>query len=322
LKAKLIKLLKTLIPIGLGLFLIAYSYSKTSPEERELIYNYVVEIDPLWIILSIVLGILSHVSRAIRWNHLLEPMGYQPPVKSNILIILMSYLTNLGIPRSGEFLRATALSTYEEVPFQKGFGTIVTERIVDLIMLLLVIGLSIILQTDVILDYFKSQGISISTILIGLAVLLIVGFVVLKFLKDSKSGFAKKFRDFFGGLIEGALSILKLRKKWAFIGHSLFIWAAYVGMFWVLKFAVPEVDDLSFSEVLVGFIAGAFAMTATNGGIGLYPIAVHKSLSIYGISAIAGNAFGWIVWITQTLMVVVLGSLSFLVLPFIASKNK
>lgn len=102
----------------------------------------------------------------------------------------------------------------------------------------------------------------------------------------------------------------------------MFIWAAYVGMFWVLKFAVPEVVDLSFSEVLVGFIAGAFAMTATNGGIGLYPIAVHKSLSIYGISAIAGNAFGWIVWITQTLMVVVLGSLSFLVLPFIASKNK
>lgn len=321
-KTRLIKLLKTVLPIGLGLFLIWYAYSKTTPEERQTIYNYILNVDPFWISASIVLGILSHISRAIRWNYLLEPMGYKPPLKSNILIILMSYLTNLGIPRSGEFLRATALSTYEDVPFQKGFGTIVTERIIDLIILLIIIGLSIILQTDVILDYFNSQGISISTILVGLAVLLVLGFVVLKFLKESKSGFAKKFRSFFGGLIEGALSILKLKKKWAFIGHSLFIWVAYIGMFWVLKFAVPEVVDLSFSEILVGFIAGAFAMTATNGGIGLYPIAVNKSLSIYGISAIAGNAFGWIVWITQTLMVVVLGTLSFLVLPFIASKNK
>jgi uncharacterized protein (TIRG00374 family) len=295
---------------------------KTSPEERELIYTYILDADPFWIGISIGLGVLSHISRAIRWNYLLDPMGYQPSIKSNILIILMSYLTNLGIPRSGEFLRATALSTYEGVPFQKGFGTIVTERIIDLIILFLIIGLSIILQTEVLLDYFNSQGISIETLIIGLAVLLIIGFVLLKFLKSSNSSFAQKFRSFFGGLIEGALSILKLKNKWAFIGHSLFIWLAYIGMFWVIKFSVPEVIDLGFSELLVGFIAGAFAMTATNGGIGLYPIAVNKSLSIYGISAIAGNAFGWIVWITQTLMVVVLGAVSFLILPFIASKNK
>ena len=146
--------------------------------------------------------------------------------------------------------------------------------------------------------------------------------MVLKFLKESNTTIALKFRKFFGGLIEGALSILKLKNKWAFIGHSLFIWTAYVGMFWVIKYTVPEVVNLNFSELLVAFIAGAFAMTATNGGIGLYPIAVNKSLSIFSISAVAGNAFGWIVWITQTLMVVVLGAVSFLVLPFIASKNK
>lgn len=321
-KARLIKLLKTLVPIGLGLFLIAFAYSKTTPEERETIYGYILEADPFWISISILLGILSHLSRAIRWNYLLKPMGYQPSIKSNVLIILMSYLTNLGIPRSGEFLRATALTTYEDVPFQKGFGTIVTERIIDLIILFLIIGLSVILQTDVILNYFSSQGISINTLIIGLAIFLLIGFVVLKFLKESNTTIALKFRKFFGGLIEGALSILKLKNKWAFIGHSLFIWTAYVGMFWVIKYTVPEVVNLNFSELLVAFIAGAFAMTATNGGIGLYPIAVNKSLSIFSISAVAGNAFGWIVWITQTLMVVVLGAVSFLVLPFIASKNK
>lgn len=321
-KTRLIKLLKTLIPIGLGIFLIVYAYSKTTAQERETIYNYILDADPFWISVSIGLGVLSHISRAIRWNYLLGPIGYKPTLKSNVLIILMSYLTNLGIPRSGEFLRATALSSYEGVPFQKGFGTIVTERIIDLIILFLIIGITVILQTDVILGYFKEQQISITTLVVGLVLFLVIGFIVLKFLKESSSRIAQKFRGFFGGLLEGVLSILKLKNKWAFIGHSLFIWAAYVGMFWVIKFTVPEVINLNFSEILVGFIAGAFAMTATNGGIGLYPIAVNKSLSIYGISAIAGNAFGWIVWITQTLMVIVLGALSFLVLPFIASKNK
>lgn len=321
-KKSLLKLAKTLLPIGLGLFLIGYTYSKTTIEEQKLIIQYILDADPFWISLSILLGILSHISRAIRWNYLLEPMGHQPSITSNVLLILMAYLTNLGIPRSGEFLRATALSTYEGVPFQKGFGTIVIERIVDLILLLVVIGVTVLLQTEVILNYFDAQHISISQLVLGLFIILLVGAILLYYLRKSTSPIAKKFRNFFGGLIEGALSILKLKNKWAFIAHSLFIWMAYVGMFWVIKFTIPEVSQLSFSQILVGFIAGAFAMTATNGGIGLYPIAINQSLSFYGISATAGNAFGWIVWITQTMMIVVLGALSFLVLPFIASKNK
>ena len=100
-----------------------------------------------------------------------------------------------------------------------------------------------------------------------------------------------------------------------FIQKVFFIWAAYVIMFWVIKYTVPETIDLSIGELLVGFVAGSFAMTATNGGLGLYPIAVSASLALFGISGASGDAFGWIMWISQTLMIVLFGAISFLLLP-------
>ena len=122
------KNLKTILPIALGVFLVWYSYTSKSPEDRAQILFYITEANPFYVSVSVALGILGHISRAIRWNYLLEPLGYKPKLKNNVLIILMSYFANLGIPRTGEVLRATALKTYEDVPFEKGFGTIVTER--------------------------------------------------------------------------------------------------------------------------------------------------------------------------------------------------
>ena len=108
-----------------------------------------------------------------------------------------------------------------------------------------------------------------------------------------------------------------MKKKWPFILHTLFIWGAYIGMFWVIKFTVMETVNLSFGAMLVAFVGGAFAMATTNGGFLAFPIAVGKSLEIFGISLVSGNAFGWIMWIAQTLMVVVFGAISFLVLPLL-----
>ncbi|MEL6305225.1 MAG: TIGR00374 family protein, partial [Bacteroidota bacterium] len=118
-------------------------------------------------------------------------------------------------------------------------------------------------------------------------------------------------------LLQGILSIFKMEKKWSFIGHTLFIWLAYIGMFWVIKYTLPETEPLGLGPILVAFIAGAFAISATNGGIGLYPIAVSAALGIYGVDSVSGDAFGWIMWISQTLMVVVFGAISFMVLPLL-----
>jgi len=314
-KARTKKALKTILPIALGVALVAYSYLITSPEDRLQILKYIREANPFWILLSLGIGFLSHLSRAIRWNYLLEPLGYQPRVRNNLLLVLSAYFANLGIPRSGEVLRATGLSTYEGVPFQKGFGTIVTERVIDVIMLLFVILIALFSQTKIISGYLEESGFglgaSIGVILIGVAGL----FIVLALLKKSSNPFFLKIREFLRGLLEGVMSIFHMKHKWAFIAHTLFIWTCYVGMFWVIKYTIPETISLNFGQLLVAFVAGAFAMSATNGGIGLYPIAVSKAIALFGISSVSGDAFGWIMWIAQTLMVVLFGTISFLLLP-------
>lgn len=233
------------------------------------------------------------------------------------MIVLISYFANLGIPRSGEILRATALTTYEKVPFEKGFGTIVTERVIDLLMLLLIIMVALVLQTDIILAFLDEKGVN----LIGAIVILLVGivglFLATYLIRRSRSAFANKLKTFLNGLMDGVLSVFKMKNKWAFILHTLFIWAAYVGMFWVIKHTVAETTSLTLGQLLVPFVAGSFAISTTNGGIGLYPIAVSAALGIYGISSVSGDAFGWIMWIAQTLMVVIFGTISFIVLPLL-----
>ncbi len=311
------KVLKLVVPIAFGLFLVWYSYNSTTSEEREQIIHYISNASPFWVAISVIIGILSHISRAMRWNYLLEPMGYKPKITNNVFIVLISYFANLGIPRSGEILRATALTTYENVPFEKGFGTIVTERVIDLLMLLIIITITLLLQTDFILGFLEEKGVNIvgaiGILLVGIVGLFLGSFIIRK----SKSPFALKLKGFLNGLQDGVLSVFKMKNKWPFIFHTLFIWTAYFGMFWVIKYTVEETITLTFGELLVAFVAGAFAMSTTNGGIGLYPIAVSAALGIYGISSVSGDAFGWIMWIAQTLMVVVFGTISFVVLPLL-----
>lgn len=315
------KTLKTILPIALGVFLVWYWYNSTSETDREQIVHHIKEVDLFWVGISILIGIFSHISRAIRWSYLLAPLGYKPKFSNNILIILMAYLVNLVPPRAGEFLRATALTTYEDVPFEKGFGTIVTERVIDVIMLLFIVTITLFLQTDIILQFLNERGFNFNLlfILFGLGLIGLVLFMV--FIKKSNHKIALKIKGFVKGLLDGIFSIFKMKNKWAFVFHTFFIWGCYIAMLWVIKFTVPETMTLTLSQLMVAFVAGAFAMATTNGGVGLYPIAVSKALAIFGISTVSGDAFGWIMWIAQTLMVVVFGAISFLLLPLL-NRNK
>lgn len=309
------------MPIGLGVFLVVYSYLSTDETIRSQIYFYIRQANPLYVGLSLLFALLSHVSRAIRWNYLLRPLGYQTPLLSSFYFVMMAYFANLGIPRSGEVLRATSLRTYEKVPFEKGFGTIVTERIIDLVMLFIVMGVTLFLQTERLTTLMASnkKALVISVLVIIIAV---VGlWVSIAILKKSTSAIAQKLTRFLEGIQSGLLSVFKMKQKGYFIAHTLFIWACYVAMFWVIKYTLPETESLGLSELLVAFIAGSFAMTATNGGVGLYPIAVRASLALFGISFASGEAFGWILWISQTLMIVLCGAFCFLSLPLIYRKK-
>ena len=144
-KKKLIKFFKILLPLLIGILFIYLSVKDTTSSDRETIYQAVKNADYRFVFLSLCMGLLSHFSRAYRWNFMLHPMGYRPKLINNVLAIFITYIANLGVPRSGEFFRATVMKTYENIPFEKSFGTIIAERMVDLIMLFLVIGIALLL---------------------------------------------------------------------------------------------------------------------------------------------------------------------------------
>ncbi|GHA35739.1 membrane protein [Salinimicrobium marinum] len=305
----------------LGVFLIWYSLSSATAEERQELWRNIVLADSKWIWLSVLFGILSHLSRAYRWKYLLEPLGYYPRLANSFMAVMAGYLANMGIPRSGEVLRGATITTYEKVPFEKAFGTIVSERIADLVMLLLIVIFSLLLQTDTILSYFNDENINPFWSFGIFFILVLLGIIALRIIKSSDWPIFIKVRNFARGLLEGMRSILKMRQKGAFIFHTVFIWLMYVLMFYVVKFTIPETVSLSWAAVMAAFIVGTFAISTTSGGIGVYPVAMGAVLLLFGINQQAGEAFGWIVWGSQTLLTLVLGGLSLIFLPIINRKK-
>ena len=313
--------LKVLIPLSIGLFFIYLTINATTVEERKLIANYIKNADYRFVLLSIVFGVLSHLSRAYRWQFLLSPMGYKPRFINSTLAVLIAYIANLGIPRSGEILRATTLSSYEKIPFEKTFGTIIAERLVDLVLLIGFIFIALSLQYDLIWKVLREKKIAPATILFGFAFLLIVALGLRMLFKKNPSALVLKIKSFLKGLVEGILSIRSMPNKGAFLIHTVFIWLMYLAMFYVIKWTVPETSTLGLNSLLPAFVIGGLTISATNGGIGIYPFSVALMLGAFGISNESGLAFGWIMWTSQTLMIIVFGSLSFFILPLVNRKN-
>jgi uncharacterized protein (TIRG00374 family) len=310
-----LKLLKIAIPLGIGAFLIYYSYSKFSVEQLTEIKFYFKKADYFIIILSVFFSLLSHISRAFRWNYMLEPLGYQPKKLNNFMAVYVAYIMNLFIPKSGEVSRAVIINKYEDVPFDKAFGTIISERIVDLIFLFGFTAIALLLQFDKLSNYLITE-LPLNTLysLLGIALILGVGFLLL--LKYSKSKLINKIKNFFSGLKEGVLSILKMKKKGAFIFHSFLIWGLYLLSFYTATFALSETSTIAFSTLIITFVVGSFSFAFTNSGFGSYPFFVAGILAVFAIPETVGTAFGWIVWTSNISSIIFFGGLSFLILPF------
>ena len=305
---KAIKALKIILPLALGVFLMWFWLGKMSPQDRVDLWNDIKNANPLWIVISFIFSILSHMSRAYRWKFMLEPMGYTPKFGNSLAAVMTGYFANTFVLRSGEVLRAVSIQRTDKVPFEKAFGTIVSERIADLIMLLLIMTTAVIMQSTALIDYFKKEANPIPSI-ISLAVLLIIGIIGLRILKKSSHPFIVKIRGFGLGILEGVKSILSMKKNAAFIFHTLFIWTMYVSMFWIVTFTVPGLQGISTGVTLAAFVVGAFAMSATNAGMGLYPLAMAAVFTFFGYSDADGNAFGSIIWGTQTIFNIIIGGL-------------
>tara|TARA_R110002072_G_scaffold174802_13_gene330479 strand:- start:2306 stop:3271 length:966 start_codon:yes stop_codon:yes gene_type:complete len=315
LKKKIIHFLKIALPLLLGIFLIWYSYNKFSPEQLQDIRTHFQQANYGYVALSIVFGILSNISRAIRWGYLFEPMGYKLKFSNKILAVYITYLMNLFIPRSGEISRALVVNKYENVPFDKAFGTIISERAFDFFILLIFIGVTISLQFPLISGFFQDENFDLFKVYVAIGVAVPVLFLAFYFLKKSNSTLSQKIKTFISGLKEGVLSIFKMKQKWAFLGHTLFIWLMYICMFYVMIFALPETSGISIPAILTAFVVGSLTIAFTNGGFGSYPFFTAALLLLFDVPETAGTAFGWLVWTSQTVAVIILGGLSFLMLP-------
>jgi len=288
------------------------------------------DVNYFWIVVSLILGLLSHLSRTIRWNLLIEPLGRKPRTLNTFLAVMVGYLMNLALPRMGEISRCGVLARYEKIPFTKLVGTVVLERLIDVLMLLILLVVVVLTQFGQVLEFLgnnpevkdKLQKVIYSPILIGGLVFFLVVLWISRH-KIRESSLMKKAMGFVGQFVEGFRSIRKMRNKGAFIFHSVFIWVLYYLMLYCVFFSFGFTSHLMPLAGLTVFVLGSFGMVApVQGGIGAWHFMVIEGLALYGVDRADGKVFALLAHGSTTIMLIVLGLVGLLVLPFINEREE
>ncbi|MBP8823260.1 MAG: flippase-like domain-containing protein [Flavobacteriales bacterium] len=325
----LVNLLKVGVPLAIGVWLVFYFHDALDPAQRKELYTAFRRADLRWLALATLVGWSSHVSRAWRWRYILQPLGHAPGFWNSYHAVMIGYFMNLFLPRAGEASRAVSLYRTEKVPFEQGFGTIMAERAVDMLMLLGIAGVTLWLQLEK-LDLFKER---IASFKLSQApaqaegaawvpwVLAVMGLVLAAgvYLLITRPALRDRLHELVRGFGQGLKSVLRTRHRVGFLAHTALIWAAYLGMFTLGFHALPETADVPMAGILAGFVAGAVGIVLVQGGIGVYPAFVALIVSIYMATPAGGGyirpealAMGWLLWAAQTLMLIMLGGVSLL----------
>jgi hypothetical protein len=328
----LVDVLKTSFFLSIGVLLIWLVVRNLTEKDKTEILHSFSQANLGIILMIMLLGILSNISRAIRWQIMIEPLGHKPGFINTFMAVLVGYLANLAVPRLGEISKCGILNRYEKLPLDSVLGTVVVERIMDMVLLLLVSIFTVIWQFEIlsskILEAYHSifkptqndETLSIKSILlIGLLTLFLALFFMRK--KILKSKIAIRLIEMLKGFSTGLKTITKLKRPYLFIFHSVFIWAIYFAGIYIGFKALPETSTLGIGAAFAILFFGTFAFILVQGGIGAYQIIVQNTLILYGISANVGYALGWIIWSSQTFAVIIGGLISLILLP-ILNKNK
>lgn len=322
-KEKIIKVLKFIAFLVLGILLFWVVYRDQDIDRIKSILKN--DVNYLWIWASLFLGLLSHISRTLRWNLMIEPLGKKPRVLNTFLAVMVGYLMNLALPRMGEISRCGVLARYEKISFTKLIGTVVTERIIDVLMLLLLSFIVIATQFGKILQFLnnnpeiksKINSIAFSPWALGGIILAIILFYLFR-RKIKNSAAFSKVNDILSKFGEGLRTIKNMKNKWAFILHSFFIWGMYYLMLYVVFFSFDFTSGLPAIAGLTTFVLASFGMVApVQGGIGTWHFMAVQSLIVYGVDKSDGLIFAFLAHSSMTFMMIIIGLLSLLILPFI-----
>ena len=283
-----------------------------------------------WVLLSLFIGLLSHISRTLRWGLMIEPVSHKPRFINTFLAVMVGYLMNLALPRMGEVSRCGVLARYEKISFTKLLGTVVAERLVDMISLLILLGITILSQFGEMLNFINANPeikekligvVSSPFLIIGVLLLLVFSYLLRNSFKHTT--LFRKIMEIIQNFKEGFISIRSIKKKGWFYFHSVFIWAMYYLMLYVLFFAFDFTKDLSPIAGLTTFVLASFGMVApVQGGIGAWHFMAKEALSLYGVANENGIIFAFVAHTSMTGMIIIIGIISVLILPFINRRKE
>lgn len=322
-----------IVLLSIGIVLVWLSFKSVWTEKDRILESFK-SANYFWIFISMLISFFSHFLRAYRWNYLLKPTGHSLNIGNSLGSVLVGYFANYGLPRMGEITRCTLVTKYNKVPFEIALGTVITERIVDMFLLIIIFFLTLFAQfrqlKDLTAEYiyqpllnkfgnFSSNPAKLA-ILIGALVIVIGGFYF--FRKKFSNVFKGKLGNIIKGFAKGLSSVKDVEGKFQFILLSMAIWVSYFYGLYVCFFAFEGTSHLGQSECLVLLLFGTIGVIFTPGGLGVYP-ALISSLLIYTyhVDQVTAFAFPWMTWTSQFVLIVVSGLISLLVLPII-NKSK
>ena len=326
-KKRLITILQYLIFFGLGFFLVWWSIKDLTADDKSHIRAALKHARYYLIVPVFGILLLSHLVRALRWQLLISSLGYKPRKLNTFFAVMVGYLTNQALPRLGEILKCTLLARYEKVPADKLIGTIILERVVDAITLLIIFGITLFIQPDIYTElinaFFRSphephkkkiSGYFIAAIIILIIVIAIILWMVIK--KKTLKDVGALFRRIFTSIWQGISAVQHLKKRGLFIFYSVFLWFLYWIGGYIGFYALQETQQYGVKEAFTVLSAGSIGMLATPGGIGAYALLLQKTMEIYGLQKGIALAFGWILWLAQTGVILIGGLFSFALLPY------
>jgi uncharacterized protein (TIRG00374 family) len=324
---RLISILQYTVFLGAGIFLVWWQLKGMTAEQKTQ-FTSALRSANYWLIIPIIfMSLLSHLSRAYRWKLLLEPLDYYPKIKNVFAVTMVGYLANAAIPRLGEVLKCTFLSKYEHIKVEKLVGSILIERTFDLFCFVLFIGITVLIQVDKIGGFIKEKIASFGDKaamplwakgLIVLSIIMLIYFILKLLVKKyPENKTILKINNFFTGIGQGFIAIRSLKKRSQFIAHTLFIWAMYLLQIYVGFMAMEHTAELDIKAACSVLVLASFAMIITPNGIGLFPIFVMQTLILYDIDSAYGKAFGWLIWGVATSIILVVGFICLLLLPYI-----
>ncbi len=323
-KKKILAVLKYIFFLGIGIVLMWWQLSKMTSAQRIQFHDSLQNANYLVLIPIVCMALLSHLSRAKRWKILIEPMGYHPSTSNTFYATLCGYFANTFLPRAGEVLRCTLLGRYEKIPVTKLIGTILIERIFDLFCYFIVIVFTISIQLKTVSNFIKRQITNISAeedvlpvwgklLIVALFIYMAFLFIRWLFKRHADHRHIIRLKGIHIGLKEGFTSIRYLKKKKAFIMHTIFIWLMYVLQIYIGFYALSATSGLGLQAAFSVLSLATLAMIIAPGGIGAFPVAVQQVLLIYKIDNIS---FGWLMWGTSTAIIIVAGIISFFLLIY------